>query len=58
VHPILLALAISLAAVVPSAAPITGTILDPSGAPVPDARVQLEAAGAAVAEIRTGGDAG
>ncbi len=55
-HPILLALAITLAAVVPSAAPITGTILDPSGAPVPDARVQLEAAGAAVAEIRTGGD--
>ena len=55
-HTIFLALAITLATVVPSTAAITGTILDPSGAPVPDARVQLEAAGAAVAEIRTGGD--
>ena len=54
--PILLALAVTLAAAAPSAAPITGTILDPSGAPVPDARVRLEAAGAAVAEVRTGGD--
>jgi outer membrane receptor protein involved in Fe transport len=56
VNAILLALAVTLAAVVSSAEPITGTILDPSGAPVPDARVRLEVSGASVAEVRTGGD--
>jgi len=35
---------------------LSGTVLDPSGAPVPDAFVRLEAAGAAVAEFRTAAD--
>jgi iron complex outermembrane recepter protein len=56
VNTILLALAVTLASAVPSAAQITGTILDSSAAPVPDARVRLEVSGAAVAEVRTGGD--
>ena len=37
-------------------APITGTVLDPSGAPVPNASVRLESSGATVAEFRTGND--
>jgi outer membrane receptor protein involved in Fe transport len=37
-------------------APIAGTVLDPSGAPVPNAHVRLEASGATVAEYRTGND--
>jgi outer membrane receptor protein involved in Fe transport len=35
---------------------LTGTVLDPSGAPVADATVRLELAGASVAEFRTGDD--
>jgi outer membrane receptor protein involved in Fe transport len=56
VNAFLLALTVTLATAVPSAAQISGTILDSSGAPVPDARVRLEVSGAAVAEVRTGGD--
>jgi outer membrane cobalamin receptor len=36
--------------------PIEGTVLDPSGAPVPDASVRVEASGASIAESRTGSD--
>ncbi len=46
----------SLGAASQLAAPITGTVLDPSGAPVPNASVRLEASGAMVAEYRTGND--
>jgi outer membrane receptor protein involved in Fe transport len=35
---------------------LSGTVLDPSGAPVPDAAVRLDAAGAAIAEFRTSAD--
>jgi len=35
---------------------LTGTVMDPSGAPVPDATVRLELAGAPVGEFRTGND--
>jgi outer membrane receptor protein involved in Fe transport len=52
----LLFILISLSAAVQQAAPITGTVLDPSGAPVPNASVRLEASGATVAEYRTGDD--
>ena len=54
--PTLLFILVSLAAASQAAAPITGTVLDPSGAPVPNASVRLEAAGATVAEYRTGND--
>jgi outer membrane receptor protein involved in Fe transport len=47
---------ISLAAASQPGAPITGTVLDTSGAPVPNASVRLEASGATVAEYRTGND--
>jgi outer membrane receptor protein involved in Fe transport len=35
---------------------VTGTVVDPSGAPVPDATVRLEVGSAPVAEFRTGND--
>jgi outer membrane receptor protein involved in Fe transport len=47
---------LSLAAATQPAAPITGTVLDPSGAPVPNASVRLESSGTTVAEYRTGND--
>jgi len=53
--PTLLFILISLLAATP-AAPITGTVLDSSGAPVPNASVRLEASGATVAEYRTADD--
>ena len=37
-------------------APITGTVLDPTGAAVPNASVRIEASGATIAEYRTGND--
>jgi outer membrane receptor protein involved in Fe transport len=46
----------SLAAATQQGATITGTVLDSSGAPVPNASVRLEASGATVAEYRTGND--
>jgi outer membrane receptor protein involved in Fe transport len=52
----LLVILISLVAASQPGAPITGTVLDSSGAPVPNASVRLEASGAAVAEYRTGND--
>src|SRR5262245_18961650 len=45
-----------LAAATQPGPPITGTVLDPSGAPVPNASLRLEASGAAFAEYRTGND--
>ncbi|MEO8259701.1 MAG: TonB-dependent receptor [Acidobacteriota bacterium] len=53
VYPTFLAFAVTLAAAVAAASPITGIVLDPSGAAVPDALVRLESAGAAVGEVRT-----
>jgi outer membrane receptor protein involved in Fe transport len=53
---ILLLLVLSAAAAAQPTAPLSGTILDPSGAPVPDASVRLEASGATIAEFRTGND--
>jgi len=53
---ILLLLVLSAAAAAQSAAPLSGTILDPSGAPVPNASVRLEASGTTIAEFRTGND--
>ena len=53
---LLLALVVSLAAAAQTAAPLAGTILDPSGAAVPNASVRLEASGATIAEVRTGND--
>ena len=50
----LLLLALAMAA--QSAAIISGTVLDPSGAPVPNARVSLEVAGATVTATTTGND--
>jgi outer membrane receptor protein involved in Fe transport len=35
---------------------LTGTVLDTSGAPVPDATVRVEASGTSIAESRTGSD--
>ncbi len=35
---------------------LTGTVLDPSGAPVPDATVRVEVAGTPAGEFRTGND--
>jgi outer membrane receptor protein involved in Fe transport len=52
----LLFLLISFGAASQLGAPITGTVLDPSGAPVPNASVRLDASGATVAEYRTGND--
>jgi outer membrane receptor protein involved in Fe transport len=52
----LLVLLVSLAAASQQGTPIAGTVLDPSGAPVPNASVRLEASGATVAEYRTGND--
>ena len=54
--PTLLVILISLAAAGQPGAPISGTVLDPSGAPVPNASVRLEASGAPVAEYRTAND--
>jgi outer membrane receptor protein involved in Fe transport len=45
-----------LAALAAQAVPLTGTILDPSGAPVPGAHVRVEAAGVTLAESLTGDD--
>ncbi len=39
-----------------SPATVTGTVLDPLGAPVPDATVRLEVAGTTIAEYQTAGD--
>jgi outer membrane receptor protein involved in Fe transport len=52
----LLFIFLTLGAAMQPGAPITGTVLDPSGAPVPNASVRLEASGATVAEYRTGND--
>ena len=52
----LLIILITLAAATQPGAPITGTVLDPSGAAVPNASVRLEASGATIAEYRTGND--
>jgi outer membrane receptor protein involved in Fe transport len=52
----LLFILLSVGAATQPGAPITGTVLDPSGAPVPNASVRLEASGATVAEYRTGND--
>jgi outer membrane receptor protein involved in Fe transport len=52
----LLATLITLASATQPGASIIGTVLDPSGAPVPNASVRLEASGATVAEDRTGND--
>ena len=54
--PTLLFILISLAAATQPGGPITGTVLDPSGAPVPNASVRLDASGATVAEYRTAND--
>lgn len=63
---LVLLLVFSGAAAAQSINPVAGTILDPSGAPIPNARVRLENIGAdgsdaqrpgvAVAELRTGND--
>ena len=47
---------ITLGAATQPAASISGTVLDPSGAPVPNASVRLDASGATVGEYRTGND--
>lgn len=52
-HTVLLALLLALGQ---GGGALTGTVLDPSGAPVPDATVRLEVAGAPAAETRTGND--
>ena len=39
-----------------SAATLSGTVLDPSGAPIADAAVRLDAAGTAAGDVRTGSD--
>lgn len=52
-HTVLLALLLALGQ---GGGAVTGTVVDTSGAPVPDATVRLEVAGAAAAEFRTGND--
>jgi outer membrane receptor protein involved in Fe transport len=52
----LLFILMSVAAATQPGASIAGTVLDGSGAPVPNASVRLEASGATVAEYRTGYD--
>jgi len=39
-----------------TAAPLAGVVVDPSGAPVPDATVRLESSGTSIAEFRTSND--
>jgi outer membrane receptor protein involved in Fe transport len=53
---LLLGLVINVAAGALTSAAVSGTILDPSGAPVPNASVRLEESGATIAEFRTGND--
>src|SRR5439155_10653866 len=53
---LLLVLMVNLAAAAQGAALLTGAILDPSGAPVPNASVRLEVAGATIDEFQTGND--
>ena len=55
--PLLLALLLNVAALGPVCpASFTGTVVDPSGAAVPNATVRLEASGGAIDEFRTGSD--
>jgi outer membrane receptor protein involved in Fe transport len=56
VHTLLFLLLLSPGAASQLSAPVSGTVLDPSGAPIPNASVRLEASGATVAEYRTGND--
>src|SRR5262245_59485580 len=52
-HVLLVGLLLNLAALDQSPGPVTGTVLDTSGAPVADATVRLEVSGAVVDESRT-----
>jgi outer membrane receptor protein involved in Fe transport len=56
VQTLLFALCLNLAASSQGTRSLAGTILDSSGAPVPDATVRVEAAGATVVETRSGVD--
>src|SRR6188474_755519 len=47
---------LSLGSAAHAAAPLAGTVLDPSGAPISNASVRIEASGTVVAEVRTGND--
>lgn len=47
---------LSLGSATHAAAPLAGTVLDPSGAPISNASVRIEASGTVVAEVRTGSD--
>jgi outer membrane cobalamin receptor len=53
-HSLVFALLLNASAQTPTA--IGGVVVDPSGAPVPDAAVRLESAGAVLAERRTAND--
>ena len=53
---LLLGLVINVAAGMLTTATVTGTILDPSGAPVPNATVRLEESGVTLGDFRTGND--
>ena len=53
---ILLLLLLSIGSATQAAAPLAGTVLDPSGAPIANASVRVETSGAVVAEVRTGND--
>lgn len=44
------------AAISQSTPPVAGVVLDPTGAPIPDASVRLDASGTTIQETRTGAD--
>ena len=53
---VVLILLISASAAAQSIAGVSGVVVDPSGAPLPDATVRLEVSGARVSEFRTASD--